>query len=336
MPNLYHAAAEHLNKGIPVILVTVISTSGSVPRTAGTQMIVLPDGTMEGTVGGGAAENNALHTALEQLEGKACAVRGFSTMEEGGCGDTGPGTMRMHFLYLDPKNVRDRVLMEETDIRIQSSGKDWLVLRFSEDGNTEAALSDGDAVSMSRTISSEEIRPYLWNRPVCSKGNPGWFVMPLRKQGTVYLFGCGHVAKKLGDILNLMDKNITVIDDRTELCNGERFPYAECVALPPERAFEKLQVSNQDEIVAMSRDPETDGTVMEWALKTDARYIGCIGSRRKIGLIRDRLLKEGFAEDEIRRIHMPVGIPIGAETPAEIAVSVAAEMIRQSAERDGT
>lgn len=336
MPNLYHAAAEHLKTGTAVILVTVVSTSGSVPRTAGTQMIVLPDGTMEGTVGGGAAENNALHTALEQLERKACAVRAFSTMEEGGCGDTGTGTMRMHFLYLDPQSIRDRILMEEADIRCLSSGKDWLVFRFSEDGRTDTALSDGDTVFLSRTIFCGEIRPYLWNRPVCSKGDPDWFVMPLRKQGTVYLFGCGHVAKKLGDILNLMDKTITVIDDRTELCNGERFPYAECVALPPERAFEKLQVGERDEIVAMSRDPETDGTVMEWALKTDARYIGCIGSGRKIGLIRDRLLKKGFSEEEIGRIHMPVGLPIGAETPAEIAVSVAAEMIRQSAERNGT
>ena len=336
MPNLYHAAAEHLKKGTAVILVTVCSTSGSVPRTAGTQMIVLPDGTMEGTVGGGAAENSALHTALDQFERKECAFRAFGTMEEGGCGGADTGIMRMHFLYLDPQSIRDRVLMEEAYGKCQTSGKDWLVFRISEDGSTETALSDGETVSMSRTILSGEIRPYLWNRPVFSKGDPGWFVMPLSKQGTVYLFGCGHVAKKLGDILNLMDRNITVIDDRGELCNGERFPYAECVALPPDRAFEKLQVTGQDEIVAMSRDPETDGTVMVWALKTDARYIGCIGSRRKIGLIRERLKKEGFSKEEIGRIHMPIGLRIGAETPAEIAVSVAAEMIRHGAEHDGT
>ncbi|MBQ1772350.1 MAG: XdhC family protein, partial [Clostridia bacterium] len=133
--------------------------------------------------------------------------------------------------------------------------------------------------------------------------------------------------------LNLMDRSVTVIDDRTELCNAERFPYAECIPASPERAFPVLNVSGRDEIVAMSRDPETDGAVMEWALKTDAGYIGCIGSRRKIGIIRERLQREGFSEEEIGRIHMPVGLAIGAETPAEIAVSVAAEMIRNSAER---
>ena len=333
MPNIFHSAAEHLHKGNAVILVTVLSTAGSVPRTAGTQMIVLPDGTMEGTVGGGAAENDARLSALEQMDGKGCAVREFHTMQENDGGDEGMGIMRMHFLYLDPRSIRDRVLMEEADTRCASKGRDWMVFRISDDGSTETALSDGDAVSMSRTIRNGDVRPYLWNRPVYSKGNPSWFVMPLKKEGTVYLFGCGHVAKKLGDILNLMDRSVTVIDDRTELCNAERFPYAECIPASLEQAFPALNVSARDEIVAMSRDPETDGAVMEWALKTDAGYIGCIGSRRKIGIIRERLQGAGFSKEEIGRIHMPVGLAIGAETPAEIAVSVAAEMIRNSAER---
>ncbi|MBQ6426054.1 MAG: XdhC family protein [Clostridia bacterium] len=335
MATIYRSAAEHLQNGTAVILVTVISSAGSVPRTAGTQMIVLPDGSMEGTVGGGAAENGALQTALTLMDRKNSAVRGFSTAQEDGAGDQDAGTMRMHFLYLDPDSIRDRVLMEETDAKCASRGRDWLVFRFRDDGSTETALSDGYAVSMSRTILSGDIRPYLWNRPVFSKGDPGWFVMPLQKQKTAFLFGCGHVAKKLGDILNLMDRRVTVIDDRGELCNAERFPYAECIPLPPEKAFSGLTVCEQDEIVALSRDPETDGAVMEWALRTDARYIGCIGSRRKIGRIRERLLKAGFPEDQISRIHMPVGLPIGAETPAEIAVSVAAEMIRHGAEQDG-
>ncbi len=142
----------------------------------------------------------------------------------------------------------------------------------------------------------------------------------------VLLYGAGHVGKALADALHLLDIPVVVSDAREGLLTPERFPYAE------RRLAESDSLSMEpqalDRIVIMTHSHALDYDLLRRALRTDAAYIGVMASRRKSALFRERLAEEGVpAEQFDRRVHCPIGLAIGAETPEEIAVSIAAELI---------
>jgi xanthine dehydrogenase accessory factor len=126
-----------------------------------------------------------------------------------------------------------------------------------------------------------------------------------------------------------------VLDDRPEFASSERFPRAEQIKVIPSfpQAFEGLEIDRDGYVVIVTRGHLHDKTVLEQALKTDAGYIGMIGSRRKRDLIYRELLTKGFSQAELGRVHAPIGLAIGAETPEEIAVSIVAELIQVRAGR---
>ena len=328
MYDLFMSALKRMKAGEPAVLSTILHTEGPVPRVAGTQMAVFSDGTSVGTIGGGTSEQEAVRMAMECFRTGRSALGRFGTVNGTPSKDLPGGKILVHFLYLSPDTIRDRIYLEEAASLCVSDAGGWMVLRIRPDGNTETALYNGEAVSFSANVRAEQIRQFLWDRPVFEEGDPAWFVMPVIKKSRVYLFGAGHVAGKLAGILSVLGRDVTVLDDREELCNQEHFPEAVCLPLSPEKGFQQITVSGEDEIIAMARSHEIDYVTVKNALKTDARYIGCIGSMQKINKIRSRLLEDGFGEEDLNRLHAPIGLRIGAETPAEIAVSIAAEMIQ--------
>jgi len=129
--------------------------------------------------------------------------------------------------------------------------------------------------------------------------------------------------------LALLDYRTWVVEDREAFASEVQFPSAERVIFCDyDRVQPQLDISSHDHAVVMSRGHETDYLILRWLLRTEADYIGCIGSKRKIALTKERLLADGLEKAQIARLHAPVGLAIGAETPAEIAVSVAAELIQ--------
>ena len=145
----------------------------------------------------------------------------------------------------------------------------------------------------------------------------------------MYLFGAGHVGRALAHMLALTNFRVLVYDQRREALQREFFPDgAELRFGPFSNALELLApLSEDDYVVIMTPGHQGDYEVLSQALTTPARYIGCIGSRRKVSITRERLLSDGFSQEAIDRIYAPIGLPIGGETPAEIAVSVAAQLI---------
>ncbi|MGB6232613.1 MAG: XdhC family protein, partial [Candidatus Acidiferrales bacterium] len=143
----------------------------------------------------------------------------------------------------------------------------------------------------------------------------------------VYLFGGGHVSTALGRVASLAGFSINVIDDRSSFANAERFPMAEEIVTSYEEAFEKLKPNASSYLVIVTRGHKDDMRVLEWAVGTEARYIGMIGSKRKVISVYRALEKQGIAIEKFARVHAPVGLEIGALTPEEIAVSVTAELI---------
>jgi xanthine dehydrogenase accessory factor len=160
------------------------------------------------------------------------------------------------------------------------------------------------------------------------------FVEPILPQPVLYLFGGGHVATAVARIAHQAGFAIGIVDDRDTFANTERFPMAAEIHVSYEEAFTKIQPNASTYIVIVTRGHKDDMRVLDWAVGTPARYIGMIGSRRKVVSVYKALEKEGHALEKFERVHAPVGLEIGALTPEEIAVSITAELIavRRNAE----
>jgi len=153
------------------------------------------------------------------------------------------------------------------------------------------------------------------------------FVEPILPQPVLYLFGGGHISTALARVAGHAGFEIGIVDDREAFANRERFPMAGEVYTTYEEAFEKIRPSASSYLVIVTRGHKDDMRVLAWAVGTEARYIGMIGSKRKVISVYKALEKEGFAPEKLERVHAPVGLDIGALTPEEIAVSITAELI---------
>lgn len=153
------------------------------------------------------------------------------------------------------------------------------------------------------------------------------FVEPILPQPMLYIFGGGHVSMALAQSAHTVGFAIGVIDDRESFANAKRFPMAQEIYTAYEEAFEKMRPNASSYLVIVTRGHRDDLRCLQWAIETDARYIGMIGSQRKVLSVYKALEKEGISLQKLERVHAPVGLDIGALTPEEIAVSITAELI---------
>ena len=288
---------ETLLGHLPAILVTVVSSQGSVPRGPGAVMAVGAEGRLCGTVGGGAVEGRAIAAAREVLAA-GTPLRKTEKLREGGdAGMVCGGSVELLFLPLGEAHrpVLAAALQAVTDNR-----PGWLV------------LEDAGGIAVQET-------------PACPS-REGVFALPLCPAGTVYIFGGGHVAQALVPVLAAAEFRCVVLEDRPEFADKARFPAAAEVRLYPAGAPD-APLTGQDYVCIMTHGHHADLECEAFALRSPARYIGVMGSRRKTESVNARLRAMGFGEEDFRRVHTPIGLAIGAQTPGEIAVSIAAEMI---------
>jgi xanthine dehydrogenase accessory factor len=326
---------EKLEQGQDVVLCTVLSASGSTPRGAGARMAVFSDGTSMGTIGGGAVEARAQERAERILAGEAAQIHSYCLRpnEKADIGMICGGDVRVAFQRLSTSSQQDRSLLRGALDRQRSDL--WLVQEIRGGEITATALWDG-ALQLGDFISPEALKPLLQSHPVLTEGEVAYYTEPLFRQSTVYVFGCGHVSQALVPVLRSVDFRVAVYDHRAELACAEKFPAADRIIQGDFAAIgEKVHLTGADYAVIMTPGHEADREVLSQVLHTQATYIGCIGSRKKIAATNARLRAEGFGEDDIARIHAPIGLPILAQTPAEIAVSVAAELIEHRARLSG-
>jgi len=153
------------------------------------------------------------------------------------------------------------------------------------------------------------------------------FVEPILPQPVLYLFGGGHVSMAVAKAASAAGFGIGVVDDREAFANKERFPMAQEIYSSYEEAFEKLHPNAASYLVIVTRGHKEDMRVLAWAVRTEARYVGMIGSKRKVLSVYKALENEGYKPEEFERVYAPMGLEIGALSPEEIAVSIAAELI---------
>lgn len=325
MRQLCGILSERLRRGERAVLATVLKTAGSVPRTTGAAMAVFADG-FSGTVGGGAVEFGALAVARSLLPGGESLVKTFSNMpDEAGDGCCCGGRVTVLFQPLGPD---DAAFFARAAALAGGSEPAFLVRRIADGRVTGLAL---------HTASS----PCAWCAPhgraaSCVEQPDGTVLLtePIAGAVRVYLFGAGHVARCLASELVRVGFDLTVIDAREALLMGEGFSCArERLLEDPVAAAGRLAFGSNDYAVVMASNHETDFAILGQLLQKRPGYIGCIGSRRKLAMARERLAAAGVDGDEFAaRVHAPIGLPIKAETPEEIAVSIAAEMILFRAE----
>jgi xanthine dehydrogenase accessory factor len=160
-------------------------------------------------------------------------------------------------------------------------------------------------------------------------GTMEFFIEPVQIPPFLYIFGAGHVAQPLSDLASRVGFSCIIIEDRTDLATRERFPAAQDILIgKPDELVRNIGFSASDYIAIVSRSHEIDYQVLRQVLSRPFHYLGLIGSKTKRGQIFERLEKDGIAAELIGKIHTPIGLEIGAESPEEIAVSIVAELIK--------
>ncbi|MBQ3321536.1 MAG: XdhC family protein [Firmicutes bacterium] len=165
--------------------------------------------------------------------------------------------------------------------------------------------------------------------------NPGNFVEEFKTSSQAYIFGGGHVALALDPVLRHVDFETTIIDDRADYANGERFSASRTIVCENfDHCFDEIESDEDSFLIIVTRGHRGDLQVLRQALRKPHAYLGMIGSRHKNQILREQLLSEGFAQEELDKVYAPIGLDIKSETPEEISISIAAEMVLVRAEHN--
>ncbi len=326
---------EVLARGESVVLGTIVRSSGSTPRTSGARMLIQSDGTLTGTIGGGAIEAACQKKAEELFDlSSSYAEVNFSmtasTLADGGmvCGGTASVLLQM----VDPDLLETMQLIRKA----YQSDEIPLLLTILPSGQTPPRLvyvdKDGDneiSPELKQHLSQKSRRaPFL-----IKSGEHEMFVESLVSPGVVYLMGAGHVALATAHLASFAGFDVVIMDDRAEYASEDRFPEAQNVLVLPSFDDCLQGLSSNDYVVIVTRGHIHDRDVLAQALRTKAGYIGMIGSRKKRNVIYDSLREDGFSDLDLKRVHSPIGLSIGADTPNEIALSIVAELVKARSER---
>lgn len=336
MKELFETARKSMEKKQDLVFVTTISSSGSSPRGAGSKMLVLENGTSYGTIGGGNVEYVSIQHAREVLKQKQSCTRGFA-LHPDQVADLGMicgGDVVIFFQYISWENQDFYDLCTRILKSWDKNENTWLIFDITEETVWKAGLYEEQEGLTGLGIS--DLSPLLQTKAV-QKVLDGrkYYCEPLVQKGRVYIFGGGHVAQALVPVLARLEFRCVVFDDREAFSNPQVFPEAEqCILGDFNRISDYLSIQPQDYVCIMSRGHQYDYLIQKQILTTPAYYIGVMGSRKKKEVIRQKLLADGFFPEDISRITTPIGLDILAETPEEIAVSIAGQLIAERAKAD--
>lgn len=323
----------------------LVETRGSTPQKAGAVMLVFADGSQAGTLGGGCVEAEVKRRAIALLtEGKSELCK-FQLDSDYGWDDGLICGGRM-LVLIEPITAESagyfRTLAERIDAGLGATeaivfdaGPSHLAAPASYliDGEGKLlATLHGEANSLPQLIAQElkplDIRP----RPYLAAGVS---YLPVLPRCRLIIVGGGHVGQAVADLATPLDFEVWVVDDRADVVSEARFPKAEKrIAGSVDQVLPTLPIDHDTYCLIVTRGHNHDEEALFHVVNRGARYVGLIGSRRKIRLIYDDLLEQGVTREALERVHAPLGIDIGSQTVPEIAVSIAAELVAHR-NRDG-
>lgn len=344
---LFKEIVRRLEGGRSLVLATIIDSHGSTPRTAGSRMIIDPDGSIWGTIGGGRLEAEVMARASAMFTGDAVHLLSFDLNDGRDVQDLDMicgGRVMVLLERLDPQTGVRRWWQRVNDL-MAAGGKATAVGELPAGSAAAKGLArhlvEGAGplpAILPPELNTHPEAPGAKNNAlrIVAVGARRFLIEPIVDRGTVFLFGAGHVSQQVAAFLAPLEFGCVVLDDRAEFANTRRFPTADEVLVPAsfQSAMAGLSIGPSSYVVILTRGHHHDETVLAQALATGAGYIGMIGSRRKRDTIYAHLRERGVAQAALDRVHSPIGLAIGAETPAEIAVSIVAELIAERAKRD--
>jgi xanthine dehydrogenase accessory factor len=316
-----------LEEGHRFALATVTHTWGSSPRPVGAVMAVREDGAVVGSVSGGCVEGAVMQASLEALKTGQPKELDFGALSDESVWEVGLSCGGRIQVWVDPDPVsrgawpramdmvcRDRPSVLVTQFEplrqwVFEPGVPW-------EGPPALAPVIGSALAARR---SEDVE----------LGGQRFFLHVLPCRERMIIVGAVHIAIPLVRFAKELGFETVIVDPRPALASPDRFPDADrIVAEWPSSAFDAIEITGETYAVVLTHDPKIDDTALEILLKSPARYIGALGSRVTQEKRRQFLRAGGFSEDDLARIHGPVGLSIGAKSPEEIALSIAAEIVQ--------
>ncbi len=337
MKQLFEKLLAAMTQGRDAVLVTVAASSGSTPRGAGARMLVTAAGREHGTIGGGMVEYRAQQVAGEVLRARNSRAEDFvlrkSEVRDLGmiCG----GDVTVDFHYMPGGDEGTIALCKAALAAFDGKERCWLVTNVTPGAPGELSLYSAKGRLGGSPVPTEVEKALGW-RPcrVTAGDSSAYYVETLARPGRVYIFGGGHVAQALVPVLSGVDFRCVILEDREDFCRPELFPgVEECRLVDMDHIDPGAPVTGEDMICVITRGHASDFEAEAFALGTEAGYIGVIGSRRKTEIINARLLERGFTREDLARVTTPIGLDIRAETPAEIAISIAGQLILHRASR---
>ncbi|MCY1267661.1 putative xanthine dehydrogenase subunit A [compost metagenome] len=316
-------ALEWLNQGRQVALATVLRTWGSAPRRAGSMVAINDAGAFCGSVSGGCVETGVLEEALEAMEQGGSRTLSFEVSDETAwsvglaCG----GTIAIRIDTMTGPGAARADLYETVIARVSQRRSCFLVTDLAS-GRVDLYDSQASLRDLFPGLPSVQLEAGIF-----SVGEQQRFLNVFQPPARLIVLGGVHIAQMLVPMALLAGFEPVVVERRKAFAAEGRFPGVPVLMEEAGVALGMLSPDTRTAVVALTHNPELDDPGLIAALSSPAFYVGALGSRRTHEQRRQRLLGCGVGVARIERLHAPIGLPIGASTPAEIAVSILAEII---------
>jgi xanthine dehydrogenase accessory factor len=332
--DLFTTILEKTGAGEDTVLATIVAEIGSSPRSAGAHMLVDKTGRICGTIGGGTVEYKSIQYAqklLEQQQSRRKTYRLHRNDEED-LGMVCGGDVDIYFQFIEGGDEKTIALMKQCLTRLEKDEDLWLFIDLTTPADWTMALYSADVPPERMNLSGDDINALARNNGVMIKaGDRRMYGEPINFAGKAFIFGAGHVAQALTPVLASVGFRCIIYDNREEFVSRELFPAAcDLIIGDYDNIGEKTGIGSRDYIVIVTH--AFDLAVLRQIISKNCVYIGVIGSKTKVAMVKQQLIQEGVSEETLNTINAPIGLKIRSETPEEIAVSIAGEMILRRAE----
>ncbi|MBI21853.1 MAG: hypothetical protein CL780_06375 [Chloroflexi bacterium] len=343
MYEVYKETLEVLKKDQNCVIATVVGTKGSTPQKPGAKLLVRQDGSGVGTLGGGCVEGDIWFAAKELLQsGGPAQYKNYFLNEDIAARDGLVCGGTMYFL-LDP--IKPDAIIEDLEKIVDAyEGGSAIAMASVTKAPRNSSIRTGSRVfiyadsTLSESLGDADIDNALLSvsndlmvhgKNTILKIGKGIevFIEAFTTPPQLFLLGGGHISKALADLSIPFGFQVYVVDDRKEFSNKDRFPMAEeTIVSSYGNWVNKVSINSNSFIIIATRGHQYDDLATEVAVKTDARYVGLLGSKRKSLMIFEELFRKGISEERIKSVRAPVGLSIGGRTPEEIALSILSEI----------
>lgn len=332
MRTIIHHLCTCLGQGQAAVMGTIVDSSGSTPRSSGSRMLYCWDGRLFGTIGGGELEGQSITRARELLDGGPdhALLRFDLTAGQAAAGMICGGAAQVLLQRLEP--ITETVAFFQSLVEAFAQEKSPVLLTLMQQNQSPRLLMYLPGSLFPPNLPPAFHRELLQRLGKTSlpftlrDGETKLHAEPLIRPLRLHLAGGGHVALATANLASFLGMEVIVIDDRPEFANHKRFPEAYEVRVIASFDQCLTGLGESDYVVIVTRGHLHDQEVLAQALRTEAGYIGMIGSRRKRDALYAALRREGFTDQDFLRVHCPIGLPIGGESPEEIALSIMAEI----------